>query len=530
MKATQNINTNKGTRKRKRGEKESSDEEIIEEILSDEEVSIIVESLEEVTLVYEPSDEEGQTSPHEVGEALPPLAVSPILEAKGKEKEESEELSFSLSESAAIKKKIDAFLKERSIDRNAAKKMLRKIIPAKDGNGYEIIAKGKNPEETRQKIEDFQKTLAENKISVFEAQSYLTPFADPTYDGTFKMIFARDKDLLISLLNSLLGLTGDNEITDVSINNPELKAGGSNDIQGQVDVLCDTLEPSHKKIAVEMQRQFKKYFLARVQEYMAKMLSTQVRSGESEKYHESLKDTCVITIAKENLFTGDSELKLKENQERYELTVVPTIKEDMEEMPGNKMSWKFFTLSKFAKTNKAAIIDKESDMKLQWLDFLSKCGHAEEIPEGLSDIIRKGYEIMKVANWTEAQRIQHFTQKREEYYRKREREEDIQKVRKEGIEQGLEQGLQQGIKKGIIDKLKTLVVLDMAPQVISEHTGFSLEQINELLNDREHIVDNASMMYDLNMRVANEADAIALVGDTGGSSSSSHLGEVAIIE
>ena len=49
-------------------------------------------------------------------------------------------------------------------------------------------------------------------------------FADPTLDVTFKMLFGNDlnKDILISLLNSLLGFTGHKEIVEVEINSNEL--------------------------------------------------------------------------------------------------------------------------------------------------------------------------------------------------------------------------------------------------------------------------------------------------------------------
>jgi len=48
-------------------------------------------------------------------------------------------------------------------------------------------------------------------------------FGDPTYDVTFKMLFGNEqnKDILISLLNSLLVFTGDKEIEEVQINTNE---------------------------------------------------------------------------------------------------------------------------------------------------------------------------------------------------------------------------------------------------------------------------------------------------------------------
>jgi hypothetical protein len=90
-------------------------------------------------------------------------------------------------------------------------------------------------------------------------------FADPTYDTTFKMLFGTEnnKDILISILNSFLGFSGLKEITEVEIAPSDLFTEGITDIQGSVDVLCTT--KNNQKIAVEMQRQYKNYFLPRSQ-------------------------------------------------------------------------------------------------------------------------------------------------------------------------------------------------------------------------------------------------------------------------
>ena len=83
-------------------------------------------------------------------------------------------------------------------------------------------------------------------------------FADPTFDLTFKMLFGNEKhtDILISLLNSLLGLEGDKEITEVEINSNELPVSffssdkGESGISSSVDIVCTN--KGKQKIAVEM--------------------------------------------------------------------------------------------------------------------------------------------------------------------------------------------------------------------------------------------------------------------------------------
>ena len=104
-------------------------------------------------------------------------------------------------------------------------------------------------------------------------------YADPTFDVTFKMLFGQNKhkDILISLLNSLLNFEGKEEIVDVEINNSELIVDNVSDKKGKsgiksaVDILCTNV--SKQKIAIEIQGEREKYFLAREQVYMAKLIS-----------------------------------------------------------------------------------------------------------------------------------------------------------------------------------------------------------------------------------------------------------------
>ena len=62
----------------------------------------------------------------------------------------------------------------------------------------------------------------------------------------------------------------------------------------------------------------------------------------------------------------------------------------------------------------------------------------------------------------------------------------IDEAREEGLEQGLERGLEQGLEKGLEQGRKQLVCemisRGMTPDLISEMTGLSLEEIETLLS------------------------------------------------
>jgi hypothetical protein len=89
---------------------------------------------------------------------------------------------------------IREILKSNNIEIPDAQNMLRKILANKK-------VKGKEKEAIDNFLEILEKDgLVENAVKV------LLPFADPTLDVSFKMLFGQDKnkDILISLLNSLL--------------------------------------------------------------------------------------------------------------------------------------------------------------------------------------------------------------------------------------------------------------------------------------------------------------------------------------
>lgn len=326
--------------------------------------------------------------------------------------------------------------------------------------------------------------------------SFKETFADPTYDETFKMLFGTEanKDILISILNSLLNFSGDNEIKDVTITSNDLFTEGVSDIKGSVDVLCTT--KGRQKIAVEMQKQYKNYFLPRSQEYMAKLLSGQVKDGQGAQYNTALMDTYILSIGKQNIFRGPN---ITNNKNLFEKTVVPCIIETGQEVPGNKMHWKFYELPKFVKSVKNKIINQHSSLKEQWLDFLIKCGTQQEVPNDISEIIKKGYDIMKIANWNEDQRTLYWKQKATELH-----EIEEQRIL-------IEDGETRGKIKGEIDKISFGLSLSATKEQISNsliYTKENYDQIIALIQDQEqqHSVDE---IYQLLYETDNDNDYLA---------------------
>jgi len=396
--------------------------------------------------------------------------------------------------------------------------MKKKII--KDYNSKEVK---KFLESTKMSIEDLESFIQEaihdpreqEKI-LKEEEEILIPetFADPTYDVTFKMLFGNEhhKDVLISLLNNLLDFHGNKEIIDVEINNNELpvtyffdkKESG---IPSTVDVLC-TIKENNQKIAVEMQGQRQAYFLNRTQEYMAKLISGQVKTGQGAQYHKAVMDTYVLVIGKQDLFTGETKLQ---NQNLFEIDVEPRIVQTNETFPKNKMHWKFFELPKFKQSENYQNMSVESTQKEQWLEFLLDCSTQEQEPNR-SEIIKKGDDIMKTAKWSHDTKVLYWKQKQNEI----DALETQEALKQEEFSKGFQEGEIKGKIKGEIKQIKSFIDLEkqMKIEISKEsyvqklhYTKPQFENIKDYLtsedykhfDETESIIGDTLHLFDMNI-------------------------------
>ena len=58
----------------------------------------------------------------------------------------------------------------------------------------------------------------------------------------------------------------------------------------------------------------------------------------------------------------------------------------------------------------------------------------------------------------------------------------IDEAREEGLEQGLTQGLEQGRNEARLQLIREMISRGMTPELISDMTGLSLEEIESLLS------------------------------------------------
>ena len=140
----------------------------------------------------------------------------------------------------------------------------------------------------------FIKQVKEDKIK---------PYLDPKSDIGFKILFGKQKN--VEMLRSFLKSVMNKEIDDIKISNNDLTLDEANVIEGGVDVLCEAKVGDNKyEIVLEMQKAKENYFLAREQNYMAKLISIQVKNKSSDEYHTNMLETYIVAIGEANIFSS----------------------------------------------------------------------------------------------------------------------------------------------------------------------------------------------------------------------------------
>ena len=290
-------------------------------------------------------------------------------------------------------------------------------------------------------------------------------FLDPTNDIAFKKIFGDEnrKDILISFLNSLLGLKEGKKILEVEIQNPyqvpkiaELK----NTI---LDVKCK--DQRNISYLVEMQVAKQNGFEKRVLYYTAKTYVNQIEIGED---YPHLNQVVFLGILDFNIFDSpeylSSHLILNKNTNEHAL---------------KDIYFNFVELSKFEKSEKEleSIEDK-------WIYFLKNAKNLEVIPESMKNdaSIQSAFESLVKFGWKKEELELYDTVS---MYRQDERGRIEQakidaKIEglKEGEEIGIEKGKMEGEKLGI-EKGKMEGKIETAKNF--HRMGLSIEEVKKYL-------------------------------------------------
>jgi len=282
-------------------------------------------------------------------------------------------------------------------------------------------------------------------------------FADPRTDFAFKKIFGNDqaKEVLISFLNAVLGLEGSHAIAEVTILNPYQAPKISTLKHSYLDVKCR----DHRGVefVVEMQVQYAEGFGKRIQYNACKAYVGQIPAGED---YPKLNQVIAITIVDFVMFREfDHYLSCHEFRE----TISNNCYLD-------EIRHYFIELPKFIKTE----AELQSTIE-KWCFFLKHTGRLEVIPEKLNhEPFRKAFAIANRANMTK--------EEWEAYDATSVRMQDERGIAIAARREGEQIGQQRGRLEERKQILRALQHKGLGKEQITEMTGFTLEEIERLLD------------------------------------------------
>ena len=277
-------------------------------------------------------------------------------------------------------------------------------------------------------------------------------FANPKADFTFKRLFGNDghKNLTISLLNSILGRTRDNEITKITFCNIENIPAMDSEKESYLDILCtDKLD---NKFIIEMQVAKEQAFRKRSVFYTAVGIVEQMHKGND---YSIIKPVIFIGILNHPMFANKDRVV-----SHHIVCDMDTSTQSFEEV-----EWHYVELCNFHKE-----LDELQTSLDKWLYFLKKAESLTVIPTQFahSPEFKEAFEVIEQSLWT--------PEERRAYLKSLDALNKDIRLQAGIFEEGFEEGVQKEKEFVAINFLK----MGLSSQIIAQGTGLSIEQIDEL--------------------------------------------------
>ncbi len=313
----------------------------------------------------------------------------------------------------------------------------------------------------------------------------MSRYLDPTNDVAFKKLFGTEshKPLLMSFLNAILALEGDNRIKHIEFlpkDQVPLIKGEKTTI---LDIKCT--DQRDRQYIVEVQNKKIPSFIKRTQFYVAHSYVSQAPVGSD--YFE-LKPVILLALANYELFPS------KESVISYHKTLdTATLEHDLKDM-----CYVFIELPKFNKTE-----DELDTLQDKWIYFFQNWEKSKSVPAKMHEPeLIDAYQSMEEFNWDPQEKEAYIKanialtdefdarrQEREEGHQEglqKGLQEGLQKGRLEGLEEGVEKGRLEGLEKGRreekIQTAKALLKKALSLSQISEITGLPPEEVQALVD------------------------------------------------
>ena len=285
-------------------------------------------------------------------------------------------------------------------------------------------------------------------------------YLDPKADLTFKLVFGEHKDLVMSLLNALLPLEPDGQITSVEYLPTELVPENPGKKDSVVDVRCE--DQQGRQFIVEMQMYWNQYFKSRVLLNASKAVVKQLKDGEGYNLIQPV--YCLNLINDIGFESGPDEF--------YHDYAIVNVAHSDRIIEG--LRFVFVELPKFKPESIA-----EKKMAVLWLRFLTEINRkTDEAPAELleNEATRKALSLVEKSAMTEAQLHAY-----DKFWMAVTDEAGFLEARyHRGMTEGLEKGRAEGVTKANREHACKMKALNMPDEIISQITGLSMEEIEKL--------------------------------------------------
>ena len=233
------------------------------------------------------------------------------------------------------------------------------------------------------------------------------------------------------------------------------------------------------EVIIEIQIRKQQYFLNRFHYYLANQLVENVQKlrqqGQTHKMYEQMEPVYGIAILEKSLLL-DEEVAIN----KYWLTNSRSGKQLKAYYKNGKhqnlLQVAFLELDKYNKD------ENLTDAGRQWLEFFGNL----PFTKAPSQAVAHADSLLDSSSWTKEEKTMIDERIRIQENYDMTMETAIDEAREEGLVQGLEQGLEKGLEQGRNEErlqlIRKMVSRGMTPDLISEMTGLSIEEIETLLS------------------------------------------------
>ena len=295
-----------------------------------------------------------------------------------------------------------------------------------------------------------------NKNKTKKNEKMAGKYLNPKADLIFKLVFGEHEDLMMSLLNALLPLDSDGQITSLEYVTPEMVPENPSKKNSIVDVRCT--DQKGRQFIVEMQLHWNEGFKQRVVFNASKAVVKQLKKGED---YTLIQPVYSLNFINEGMFQPDTD-------EFYHDFAIVNVEHSDRIIEG--LRFVFVELPKFKPQNIA-----EKKMAVLWLRFLTEISEAtEEAPVELleNEETRKALSIVEKSAMSEGQLYAY-----EQFWDAVVNERVLIRG---GYKMGMAQGEAIGIEKTNRKNALNFKKLGVDIETISKATGLTIEEIESL--------------------------------------------------